>query len=96
MLTLMESKTTLKDQVQRISDLEGEGEILQKHQLSLEEKVQELESKLRTAISAKGSLNLRVGEQLEGCIHTCTCVDILYLRVAEQLEGCIRMYMHMC
>ena len=66
---LLEYRTTLKQQRERISELEGECQQLQEQNQSLEERVGELELKLRRVISAKENLNLKVvqlSEQLEG------------------------------
>lgn len=74
---LQEYKATLRSQRERISELEGDWQMLQDLNMALEEKVEELELKLRKATSARDILELKstqLSEQLEGgtcMVHTC-------------------------
>lgn len=66
---LLEYKTTLKHQRERISELEGELEELQMLNQTLEERAAELELKFTRATSSKENLSSKVVElsdQLEG------------------------------
>ena len=70
--TLQEYQATLRSQRERISELEGDWQMLQDLNMALEEKVEELDLKLRKATSAKESLELKstqLSEQLEGGGH---------------------------
>ena len=67
--TLMEYKTTLTSQDKTISELKEDSQTLQDLNHALEEKVSELEVKLRSANSSKQCLSFKVtqlSEQLEG------------------------------
>lgn len=73
---LIEYKTTLKQQRERISELEGECQELHELNQGLEEKTGELELKLRRLMMTKENLDLRVvqlSDQLEGeAAFTCS------------------------
>ncbi len=64
--SLLDYQVTLKRQGARISELEGDAQILRSHNETLEEQVGDLEIKLRRTAASKESLELKAAQLVDG------------------------------